>query len=235
MGFREFKEYSAEEIGLWLIAGGLGEHAPKFLAEGVDGDLLLTLTIDDIKNDLGLSGLQAKKLMKNIEFSKNIGAAPLSNDDELNKLMAEVNELDERVHTLQSEVDERNREIAQLQEKMSKMHVTETRGTEPPSPVHYSPAQAPPKQPTHTPAPSPASPPRVGRRKFSFRISYPCRCVVLLYAIVHMIFTRLSQFFCQNDVVRQIGVVGGAARGAAGGAVRGAIGTITSSCIPCEI
>jgi hypothetical protein len=186
MGFKEFKEYSAEEIGLWLIAGGLGEHANNFLAEGVDGDLLLTLTIHDIKNDLGLSSLQAKRLMKNIEFSKNIGAAPLSNDEELNKLMAEVNELDEMVHTLHSEVDKRNREIAELRGKMSKM-----RGEEPPSQVHYSPdspAPVPSKQFTFSPDPSHASPPRVGRRKFSFRISYPSRCV-LLNAIFHMIFT----------------------------------------------
>ena len=112
MVFKDFKEYSTEEIGLWLIAQGLGEYAPKFLAEGVDGDLLLTLSVDDIKNDLGLSGLQAKKLMKNIEFSKAIGASSdvRGNDEELNKLMTEVNELDEKVRVLQHEVDTRNRE-----------------------------------------------------------------------------------------------------------------------------
>ena len=41
MGFKDFNEYSAGEIGLWLVAQGLGDHASKFVDEGVDGDLLL--------------------------------------------------------------------------------------------------------------------------------------------------------------------------------------------------
>jgi hypothetical protein len=73
MGFKDFNEYSAEEIGLWLVAQGLGDHAFKFVEEGVDGNLLLTLSTDDLKNDLGLSSLQAKKLLKNVEFSKMTG------------------------------------------------------------------------------------------------------------------------------------------------------------------
>jgi len=42
------------------------------VSEGVDGDLLLSLSIEDLKNDLGLSSLQAKKVMKNIEFSRSL-------------------------------------------------------------------------------------------------------------------------------------------------------------------
>ena len=72
MGLKELKDFSAEEVGAWLTAGGLGEHAPKFVSEGVDGDLLLSLTADDMKSDLGLSSLQAKKVLKNIEFGKTL-------------------------------------------------------------------------------------------------------------------------------------------------------------------
>jgi hypothetical protein len=34
MFFKDFNEYSAEEIGLLIIAEGLGEHPIKLLAEG---------------------------------------------------------------------------------------------------------------------------------------------------------------------------------------------------------
>jgi hypothetical protein len=118
MGFKEFNEYSAEEIGLWLIAQGLGEHAPKFLAVGVDGDLLLALSVDDIKNDLGLSGLQAKKLMKNIEFAKMIGASPI------NKLVIEIDELEVKVQVSQHAGKTKDCEIAELRsEKLSSKHL----------------------------------------------------------------------------------------------------------------
>jgi hypothetical protein len=70
---KDIKEYSAEEVGLWVTAQGLDPS--KFVSEGVDGDLLLSLSIDDLKNDLGLSSLQAKKVMKNIEFSKSLTVA----------------------------------------------------------------------------------------------------------------------------------------------------------------
>ncbi|KAL3808217.1 hypothetical protein ACHAXA_006320 [Cyclostephanos tholiformis] len=156
MGFKDFNEYSAEEISLWLIAQGLGEQSSKFLAEGVDGDFLLTLSADDLKNDLGLTSLQAKKLMKNIEFSKTIGASD-EKGKEVDKLMREVNELEEKVQVLQHAVKAKDREIAELRNKISGMQVTETRSPAPPQPVPHSPAHAP--KPAPTPAPAP-----MGRR-----------------------------------------------------------------------
>ncbi|KAL3811955.1 hypothetical protein ACHAXA_011282 [Cyclostephanos tholiformis] len=152
MGFKDFNEYSAEEISLWLIAQGLGEQSSKFLAEGVDGDFLLTLSADDLKNDLGLTSLQAKKLMKNIEFSKTIGASD-EKGKEVDKLMREVNELEEKVQVLQHAVKAKDREIAELRNKISGMQVTETRSPAPPQPVPHSPAHAP--KPAPTPAPAP--------------------------------------------------------------------------------
>jgi len=149
MGFKDFNEYSAEEIGLWLIAQGLGDHASKFVEEGVDGDLLLSLSVNDLMNDLGLSSLQAKKLMKNIEFSKMIGASD-EKGKEAEKLMEEVNALEEKVQALQYQVKSKDREIAELKSKMSGMQVTEKHSPPPPQPVPHSPTQAP------KPAPAPA-------------------------------------------------------------------------------
>lgn len=72
MGLKDIKEFSAEEVGLWLTVQGLGAKAESFIAEGVDGELLLALSEEEFKNDLGLSGLQTKKLMKNIAFTKEL-------------------------------------------------------------------------------------------------------------------------------------------------------------------
>lgn len=86
MGLKDFNEFSAEEIGLWLTAQGLGDEAPKFIEEGVDGDLLCSLTKDELKDDLGLSSLQAKKVLKNIEFSKHLKDAGEGGGEEAEKL-----------------------------------------------------------------------------------------------------------------------------------------------------
>ena len=61
-------ETNEKKVALWLTAQGI--DASKAIEEKVDGDLLLSLTAEDFKSDLGLSGLQSKKIMKNIEFSK---------------------------------------------------------------------------------------------------------------------------------------------------------------------
>jgi len=94
MGLKDIKDFSAEEVGLWLAAQGLGEHASKFVDEGVDGDLLLSLTADDLKGDLGLSGLQSKKVLKNIEFSKQLLAAgDGGGGEEAERLRGEIEEM----------------------------------------------------------------------------------------------------------------------------------------------
>jgi hypothetical protein len=123
MGIKGFNKYSAEEIGLWLIARGNGDHATKFVEKGVDGDILLSLSADDIKNDLGLSSLQVnKKLMKTIEFSKMIGA---SGEKKGNEVDEKVNALEGKVRALRHEVKSKDREIAELRSKLSGIRVTE--------------------------------------------------------------------------------------------------------------
>ena len=68
MGLKDIKSFTKDEVGLWFTAQSIDPST--VIAEGVDGDLLLSLSADDFKSDLGLSGLQTKKVMKNIEFSK---------------------------------------------------------------------------------------------------------------------------------------------------------------------
>lgn len=168
MGFTAIKDYSAEEVGLWLTAQGLGDKAPAFVEEGVDGDLLLSLTIDDLKNDLGLSGLQSKKVLKNIEFSKELLASAggggggeeaekLKEDKEELKtlvlsLTGDKDTLQEKVQALEDALQGKNDEIAELKKQMEGM--TMTKSAPPPAPAP-APTPAPAPAPKSAPAPAP--------------------------------------------------------------------------------
>jgi hypothetical protein len=154
------KEYSAEDIGLWLVAQGLGDHAPTFVEEGVDGDLLLSLTIDDLKNDLGLSSLQAKKVLKNIEFSKNLTVAAAGGGEDAEQLKEEIkalsgdkDDLAMMVRVLEDALKAKDDEIAELKNKMGAMHVhSEEKAAHAPAPQ-----RAPAPAPKPAPAPAPKS------------------------------------------------------------------------------
>ena len=179
MGLKDFKDYSAEDIGLWLIAGGLGEHAEKFKAEGVDGDLLLSLTVDDLKNDLGLSGIHAKKVLNNVEFSKNICAAAEGGGEDVEKLREELKAalgeggelkakvealtddtaaLEEKLQALEEATKAKDAEIEELKKKLEGMEVK----------AKAAPAPAPPPAPAPAPVPTRRAV-RRGRRGRGFR------------------------------------------------------------------
>ena len=57
-------------VGMWMASQGLDPSV--IVAEGVDGKLLLDLSAEDMKSDLGLSGLQTKKVLKNIEYTQSL-------------------------------------------------------------------------------------------------------------------------------------------------------------------
>jgi len=99
--FKEFKYFSAAEVALWLAAQGLGTHIQKFLEEGVDGDLLSRLTVEDLTGDLGLSSLHAKKIRKNIEFTQNLSADTAILNKKIEALSRENEGLLEKVAALE--------------------------------------------------------------------------------------------------------------------------------------
>ena len=133
--------------------------------------------------------------------------------NEVDKLMEEVNGLEEKVQVLEHVVKSKDREIAELRSKTSGMQVT---APPPPQPVPQSRAPAPAPKPA--PAPAPA---RRGPGK-SCSKHVPCVCVLHHGSII------TAKMFTSTQCCPK-GVVGGAARGAAGGAVKGAIGTTLSS------
>jgi hypothetical protein len=50
-----------DNVCAWLDRLGLAEHAPRFRENDVDGSLLMTLTRDELTDDLGIKSLGVKK------------------------------------------------------------------------------------------------------------------------------------------------------------------------------
>ena len=47
----------------------MSERTATFIDNGVDGKLLVELTSDDLKDDLGFTGLSAKKFLQKLHFA----------------------------------------------------------------------------------------------------------------------------------------------------------------------
>ena len=101
-------EYDIDDVCDWLVA----IHQPsdvvdKFRENAVDGDMLVGLTMDDLQgDDLGLSKLQAKKLMQQLDFTKELastmsGASGGGDDDDAST--AQMAELEQKVQDIQAE------------------------------------------------------------------------------------------------------------------------------------
>eukprot|EP01082_Thalassiosira_pseudonana_P016068 g14196.t1 g14196 contig9:1372891-1373693(+) len=123
MVLTDIKDFTAQEVGMWLVAQGMGNHADKFLAEGIDGDLLLSLTAEELKTDLGLPSLQAKKILKNIEFTQSLTS---KGDGEGDKV---------KIHELEDAVKARDVEIEQLKQQLAAL-TTKEKAAPAPSPKH---------------------------------------------------------------------------------------------------
>mmetsp|Transcript_89019 Transcript_89019/g.133490 ORF Transcript_89019/g.133490 Transcript_89019/m.133490 type:complete len:204 (-) Transcript_89019:94-705(-) len=133
-------EFTTEEVLLWLVAIGLGEKQGIFKENALDGDMLVNLSQEDFQNDLGLTKLQAMKVIRSVETSKQIAGAAGSGGSG----GADTAALQAQIQALQSE----NFALkAQLDELM--------RARQPPAP-----APRPAPAPAPKPAPAPAPPPQ---------------------------------------------------------------------------
>ena len=70
-----------DDVGKWLQSLGLGQHAELFERHAIDGEVLATLTGDDLK-DLDLPLGHRKKLLSAIAALRSPGAAPASGASE---------------------------------------------------------------------------------------------------------------------------------------------------------
>lgn len=125
------QQWSSDDVVTWLCAIGLGSKADAFKDNAVDGSLLSSLTKEDLTSDLGLSGLQAKKVLLEMDFINGLtsgegggGADP------------------EEMNRLQEELQAKDATIAQLRAELDALTVKSVPAPAP-APVHYAPAPAP--------------------------------------------------------------------------------------------
>eukprot|EP00092_Neocalanus_flemingeri_P003014 GFUD01003223.1.p1 GENE.GFUD01003223.1~~GFUD01003223.1.p1 ORF type:complete len:368 (+),score=87.23 GFUD01003223.1:179-1282(+) len=63
--------WSVEDVTAWVNRAGFQEYAPAFLECGVDGDMLLQLTDDEIKDDIGINnGILRKRFIRELKDLK---------------------------------------------------------------------------------------------------------------------------------------------------------------------
>ena len=100
------KEYSVEEVSIWLGVVGLGEFADNFRENSVNGGLLVTLEGNDLK-ELGLSGLQSKKLLRGLEQTKEMfeGGGGGADPAEIEALQKQVADLQRENAALNAELE----------------------------------------------------------------------------------------------------------------------------------
>ncbi len=141
---------------MWLTAQGLGAHAAKFIDAGVDGDVLVSLDVNDLKNDLLLSGLQAKKVLSNIEFSKGMTTTAGGGGENTTNNGENEKRLEHRVKTLEHALRSKDEEIAELNRRLAQLDCRET--------SHQQQPQQPTSQPTSYATPTQHQQPPAGAR-----------------------------------------------------------------------
>lgn len=65
------KDFDLDEVCVWLNAIGLGSKTDAFRENAVDGNMLVTLTDEDM-TELGLSGLQGKKVTRMVDATRDM-------------------------------------------------------------------------------------------------------------------------------------------------------------------
>ena len=86
-------EFTTAQVCQWLVAIGLGSQQQviqNFQSNGVDGKLLLELTANDLTSDLGLSNIQAKKVMLELDFMKELGSSSAEGNPDAEAKIAEL-------------------------------------------------------------------------------------------------------------------------------------------------
>lgn len=130
-------QWSVDDVATWLCAIGLGSKVEAFKENAVDGGLLCTLSKEDLQNDLELSGIQAKKVLMELDFANSLTSGGGGGADPA------------EIEALQAQLKEKDAKIAQLEQEIAAL-----KPAPPPEPVKSVPAPAP--APTyHAPAPAP--------------------------------------------------------------------------------
>ena len=108
-------EFTTAQVCQWLVAIGLGSQQQviqNFQSNGVDGKLLLELTANDLTSDLGLSNIQAKKVLLELDFMKELGSSSSAEGNP--DAQAKISELMGVIDVLQAQNEALERQVQEL-------------------------------------------------------------------------------------------------------------------------
>jgi hypothetical protein len=131
------EEYSVDDVCVLFVSLELGHLTSKIRENVVDGPLLLSLTEADFVNDLGLSGLQTKRVLRGIDLAKQLSA----NGGGSGEALAEAND---KIHRLEKENRELKEEVMNLRAALQPEPAPKPQQYQQPPPQQYQ--QPPPPQ-----------------------------------------------------------------------------------------
>jgi cell division protein FtsB len=139
-------QYTQEEVSVWLNSVGLGSKVDVFKENGIDGQMLVTLTEADAMGYLGLSPLQARKFALSLDFAKSLadGNGGGGNPQLVEALQRENAQLREEVANLKA-----------INKELQDQLMPPAPAPAPPPQQYSAPAPAPPPQHHYAPAPAP--------------------------------------------------------------------------------
>lgn len=145
------------EVALWLHC--IGFNVESFLENSVDGEMLLSLSTEDLTNELGLEEIQAQKLLRSLEHSKSyVGGNNLNEKSE-----KEISELQEKTDYICKKLLQKEQKIEELHKEMAKLELTQSI-TSPLEEDARPVPQAPPEEAPYQPPPPQQPPQQQGRQ-----------------------------------------------------------------------
>ena len=208
---KTIESWDLDEVCIWLNCIGLGEKVDPFRENTVDGETLTSLSNEDLTAELGLTNLQANKVLRQIDETKEMislreGSALAASGESHNneELQVEIQQLKDKLEAKDANIaslEEKNGslqgEVSKLKAQMEKLshasgesqpQTQQAHHQYPPQGYAYPPPQGYPQQQGYPATPEQQAPPKPER-----------------------------------PAPQGPGVIGGAARGAAGGALKGAV------------
>ena len=147
-------EYNQQEVNIFLNSIGLGKHIESFESNGVDGAMIVTLTKEDLTNDLEMSNLQARKFQMSLDFATQLaeggGGSGSGDDGGADYNNETINSLEDKIRSLEAENSILKEDVNDLNAV-----IEDLKGPSIPEPIP-PPATA----PEYVPPPAPASAPK---------------------------------------------------------------------------
>jgi len=105
------------EVALYMHC--LGFDVGSFLENSVDGEMLLSLSLDDLTIELGLDEIQAQKLLTSVEHSKSYA----DGNNIIEKSEKEISELQEKVDYIKKKLLTKDQKIDKLQKDLADLEL----------------------------------------------------------------------------------------------------------------